>query len=329
MRRSLREAIVGFSLLAALAGAAGLWAWLKGISFNQEIWTVKVRFDDAAGLADRSSVTYRGVLVGSVRKIQVNSGAVEAVLEITDPNLRLRRPAIAEVKSSSLLGGDAEVALISTAPPGPEPTARPRSSDCDPKAMVCSGGEVHGVAAASLSSVTALMQNLLDQANDQKLMSRIAGVTTSIDTSSKQANRFLGESRLLVKDLNAAVLKADPILGNLKAATSEAAQATRHIRNVAAAFDNPRTVAQLKGTAANAEKLTARWEAVGGDVNKLTADPQFMDGVRSVTLGLGKFFDELYPEQAGGSKSGAKAGTKPVSRPAAKDQGGRQAVPMR
>lgn len=329
MRRSLREAIVGFSLLAAIAGSAGLWAWLKGMSLNQNIWTVRVRFADAAGLADRSSVTYRGVLVGSVRKIQVTSGAVEALLEITDPNLRLRRPAIAEVRTSSLLGGDAEVALISTAPPGREPTQRPRSPDCDPKAMVCSGGEVTGVGAASLSSVTTLMQNLLDQANEQRLVSRIAGVTSSIDVTSKQANRFLGDSRLLVKDLNAAVLKADPILANLKTATSEAAQASRHIRNVAASFDNPRTVAQLKGTAANAEKLTARWEAVGGDVNKLTADPQFMDGVRSVTLGLGKFFDELYPEQAGGSKSGAKGGAKASSKPAANEQGGRLAVPMR
>jgi phospholipid/cholesterol/gamma-HCH transport system substrate-binding protein len=32
-------------------------------------------------------------------------------------------------------------------------------------------------------------------------------------------------------------------------------------------------------------------------VNKLTGDPQFMEGMRSVTVGLGKFFDELYPAQ--------------------------------
>jgi phospholipid/cholesterol/gamma-HCH transport system substrate-binding protein len=329
MRRSLREAIVGFSLLAAIAGGAGLWAWLKGISINQNIWTINVRFDDAAGLAARSSVTYRGVLVGSVRRIRIRSNAVEAQLEISDPNLRLLRPVVAQVKTGSLLGGNAEVALISSSKAGTEPEARPASRNCDSRVMVCAGGEISGVAAASLSSVTTLMQNLLDQANEQKLVSRIAGVTSSIDVTSKQANRFLGDSRLLVKDLNAAVLKADPILANLKTATSEAAQASRHIRNVAAAFDNPRTVADLKGTAANAEKLTARWEAVGGDVNKLTADPQFMDGVRSVTLGLGKFFDELYPEQAGGSKSGSKGGAKPSSKPAAKEQGGRLAVPMR
>ena len=34
-----------------------------------------------------------------------------------------------------------------------------------------------------------------------------------------------------------------------------------------------------------------------GHVTKLTDDPRFMDGIRSVAVGLGKFFDELYPAQ--------------------------------
>ena len=40
------------------------------------------RFQDAAGLAERSPVTYRGILVGSVRSIQVSSEAVVAQLDI-------------------------------------------------------------------------------------------------------------------------------------------------------------------------------------------------------------------------------------------------------
>ena len=113
MRRSVREAIVGFTLLAALTGTAGLWFWIKGISLASRQWTIKVRFADAAGLADRSSVTFRGVLVGRVRSIQATASAVVADLEITNPDLVLPRPVVAEVQSASLLGGDAQVALIS------------------------------------------------------------------------------------------------------------------------------------------------------------------------------------------------------------------------
>ena len=48
-------------------------------------------------------------------------------------------------------------------------------------------------------------------------------------------------------------------------------------------------------TISNAEQLTRRADSIGGDVQKLSSDPGFVDGLRSVTLGLGKFFDELYP----------------------------------
>ena len=44
-----------------------------------------------------------------------------------------------------------------------------------------------------------------------------------------------------------------------------------------------------------------RW----GDVSKLTSDPRFMDGVRSLAIGLGQLFDELYPAQTGLAKDKA------------------------
>jgi phospholipid/cholesterol/gamma-HCH transport system substrate-binding protein len=67
------------------------------------------------------------------------------------------------------------------------------------------------------------------------------------------------------------------------------------VTKLTAALSNPRTLADLKATLANARQLTARWEAVGGDVQKLSGDPRFLDGIRSVSVGLGKFFEELYP----------------------------------
>ncbi|MCP9817556.1 MCE family protein [Synechococcus sp. GreenBA-s] len=308
MRRSVREAIVGFTLLAGVAGAAGIWLWIKGVNISGRNWTVKVRFPDAAGLAERSSVTYRGVVVGTVRRLEAQSDAVVAELEIQDPDLRLARPVLAEVQAASLLGGDAMVALLTAgSAPGPG-TPGPRSPACDAKTILCSGSELKGESAATLSTVTAMMQRLLDQADKEKLVSKLAETTRSFDATSKQADRFLRDSQGLVKELNAAVKKADPTLTNLNRATADAARATKHLNSIVSAFDNPQTIGQLKSTAANAEKLTARWEAVGGDVNKLSADPQFMDGIRSVAVGLGKFFEELYPAQTGAAKDRASAG---------------------
>jgi hypothetical protein len=146
-------------------------------------------------------------------------------------------------------------------------------------------------------------------------LEEMARTTRSFDVTSKEATQFLQRAQVLVAELKRSVGKADPILANLNVATAEAAAASRHVRNVTAALDNPKTLAQLKTTVGNAERLTARIDAVGGDVNKLTSDAVFMDGVRSVAIGLGQLFDELYPAQTGLAKDKADAEAKKTAAP--------------
>ena len=168
MRRSIREATVGFSLLAAIASAVGLSFWLRGISLSRQNWMVKVSFAEAAGLAERSPVTYRGVLVGSVRKVTINPEAVVAELEINHPDLKLALPAMAQIGEASLLGGEAEVALISAGKPLPPDSASPRSKNCNPSVALCNGATIEGTPGPSLTSVTTLMH---------KMLSAIPGIT--------------------------------------------------------------------------------------------------------------------------------------------------------
>ena len=83
----------------------------------------------------------------------------------------------------------------------------------------------------------------------------------------------------------------------MEAATANAVVATAHLNNIASSLDNPQTLNELKQTAANAAQLTAKIDAVGGDVAQLTGDPEFMKGVRNLTIGLGELFGEIYPAQ--------------------------------
>ncbi len=298
MRRSVREAIVGFSLIAAAASAVGLTYWLRGVNFSRNTWTVQARFAEAAGLAERSAVAYRGVLVGNVRRVRVTPEAVLAELEINNTELRLGNPVLAEITEATLLGGEAQVNLIPGGPNLPPGSPSPNSPQCKTSQMLCNGSQIRGVSGASLQSVTALMQKLLEQGDKEQLVSKFSALAVSFDQTSKQATAFMKDGQVLVKELEASVLKAQPTIDNLNATTA-------HARNLIAALDNPKTVGELQKTVANAEKLTARWEAVGGDVNKLSSDPQFMNGVRSVAIGLGKFFDELYPAQTAAAKEKA------------------------
>ena len=281
MRRSVREAIVGFSLLAALAGGAGFWFWLRGVSLGQNQWRVRLQLDDASGLAPRSAVTYRGVLVGTVQSVEASSESVVAVLEITNPSLRLPRPVSAQVQSGSLLGADAQVALLGSTKVLPADLAGPLSARCDNRRIVCADSVIVGRTAPSLSTVTDLVQRMLEDADRGGLVPTVTSAAHKFEITASEATVFLKQAQGLVQKLDRAGANVDA--------------ASVHIRNVSAAIDNPNTVRQLKQTVANAEQLTARWNAVGGDVNRLTADPTFMAGVRSVAIGLGQFFDEMYP----------------------------------
>jgi phospholipid/cholesterol/gamma-HCH transport system substrate-binding protein len=330
MRRSVREALVGFSLLAAVAGGLGLWFWLKGISLNRGNWIIQASFQDAAGLANRSPVSFRGVLVGRVHSIKVNAREVLADLEITDPTLRLARPVVARVGAGSLLGGDAMVSLLSAGPPQSLAGPGPLDRGCDNSRMVCNRGQVRGVEAPSLDSVTTTMQKLLEQADQERLVKRLSQATDAFDKTADetrqlavQGQMFVGDAQKLVKGINGVVGKTDPIVQNLNAASADARQASRSVKQLAGRLDQASTVTDLQTTLANARRLTQRWEAVGGDVQKLTGDPAFVAGMRSVSVGLGRFFDDLYPgtAPAGGAapgrREGAEAHAVESARPAA------------
>ena len=283
MRRSVRDAIVGFTVIGGIIGFASTALWLRGVRLGASHWTLTARFDDAAGLAERSPVTYRGILIGAVRSIEVTPEAVVAELEINKGDLRLPLPVTATVGAGSLLGGDAKVALVSRGEPLPQDAPLPRGVDCQPTRQLCNGGAVVGREAPSLSTVTATMQELLAQVQDEQVISNVAASLEQIEASTK-------EFEALTEQLQDELAKAAPVIRNLEVATA-------HLNNIAASLDNPQTLSDLKQTAANAAQLTATIDAVGGDVAQLTSDPEFMKGVRNLTIGLGELFGEIFPAQ--------------------------------
>jgi phospholipid/cholesterol/gamma-HCH transport system substrate-binding protein len=254
---------------------------MRGIRLGSSDWRLTANFNDAAGLAERSPVTYRGILVGSVRKIKVTSSAVVAELEITKGDLRLPLPVTAAIGSASLLGGDAQVSLMSRGNPLPENAPLPKAVTCKPKFQLCDGATVMGQEASSIATVTDILQELLTQAKTEKLIPNAAASMEQIHATAKSFEA-------LTVRLQAELSKVDPVLRNLQAATA-------HANNIAASLDSPETLSSLRRMATNAAELTAKLDAVGGDVETLTSDPAFMDGLRNVTIGLGALFSEVYP----------------------------------
>ena len=292
MRRSVRDAIVGFTVIGGVVAFVSTMSWMRGIRLGAGDWALTASFADASGLAVRSPVTYRGILVGSVKAIRVTPTSVVADLEINNAELRLPLPVTAMVASGSLLGGDAQVSLMSTGAPLGDRSADPTSSDCQPTLQLCHQASVEGVGAPSLGSVTDSLQVLLSEAKEARLVTSLAKSTQQIDETAR-------EIEVLTVKLQKELTKVEPVLRNLEAATVNAVDASQHVTNIVAALDNPQTINDLQQTATNAVELTAKIDAVGGDVAKLTSDPEFIKGLRQVTIGLGELFGEIYPAKAG------------------------------
>ncbi|MED5320894.1 MAG: MCE family protein, partial [Cyanobacteriota bacterium] len=121
------------------------------------------------------------------------------------------------------------------------------------------------------------------QVQDELVIPNVAASLEQIKTTTKSFE-------LLTVQLQDELAKAAPVIRNLDLATA-------HINNIVASLDNPQTLSELQQTAANAAELTAKIDAVGGDVAQLTSDPEFMKGVRNLTIGLGELFGEMYPAQ--------------------------------
>ncbi len=289
MRRSVKEALVGFSILGAIATFAGSLFWVRGIQLGSKTWSVTASFEDATGLAERSPVTYRGILIGSVKKINVSPEAVNATLEINRADLQLPLPVTAKVFTSSILGGDVQIALESHGKIFTDKTTPfPLSDKCFTSNILCNKAAISGIPLTSISTLTEAVEEIVNQGKEQDVIANLVGSTKQFDLTQRNLDA-------LILQMKEEVDRAQPIISNLNLAT-------KHLSNIMATLDNPDTLNDLKQTASSARSVTAKIDSVGGDVEKMMSDEDLMNAVRSVTIGLGEFFNELYPVQTSEKK---------------------------
>ncbi len=281
MRRSIRDALVGFSIVGAISVFSGASLWIRGIQIGSKAWTINASFSDATGLAERSPVTYRGILVGSVGKIQVTPSEVKAILEINKADLRLPKPVFAKVVRGSLLGGDVQVSLVASNNPLPEETPFPNTEECLSTIILCDGDTISGDPLRSISSLAEKIEQLFDQVEQEKVLESLVSSTEQFDRTQKNLDE------LIIK-MKSELDRAEPIISNLTNATS-------HISNVVENINNPKTLEDLKQTVSSTRSLTAKIDSMGGDIAELMSDEELKSALRNVTIGLGKFFQEIYP----------------------------------
>ena len=281
MRRSLRDAFVGFSLLGGLVIFSGAMLWLRDFRLGSKTWEISASFKDASGLAKMSPVTYRGIIVGSVQKISFTPNTVETKIKLNNDNLILPKPVIAKIVTSSMLGGDAQLSLISLGKSLNKNELITVNKDCPQKRILCSGDEIKGVEMVSISSLTEGINGIIDEADRQAIVNKVSESIQQFDRT--QAN--LDELVLLSKS---ELIRAKPII-------SELTKASFHLNNILESLDNPETLKDIQELASTSSSLPKKIDQMSSDMGNIMEDKELINALKKVTIGLSKLFDDIYP----------------------------------
>jgi len=281
MRRSLRDAFVGFSLLGGLVVFSGAMLWLRDVRIGSKTWEISANFKDASGLAQMSPVTYRGIIVGSVQKIKFTQSTVETKLKLNKDNLILPKPVIAKIVRSSVLGGDAQLSLISLGKSLTRDELIEFKKDCPNERILCDGDSIQGKQMASISSLTEGVNTIIDQADREAIVKKLSESIMQFDKT--QAN--LDELILFSKS---ELIRAKPIISELK-------EASIHLNNILASLDNPETLKDIKEITSTSSSITKKIDQISSDMGNMMEDKELVEALKRVTIGLGKLFDEIYP----------------------------------
>ena len=232
MRRSLRDSIVGFSLLGGILIFTFFSFWLRGVRISSKNWYLFAEFNNASGLSKKSPVTYRGILVGSIEDILFTNESIKAKIVLNNPDIILTRPTLAKVVTNSFLGGDVQVALESSEKTIPENIAKPTSEKCDSKLIICQGDTITGKQLSSLSNITNRISQFLKESNQENLIENIVKSIDQFDRT--QAN--LDELIYLSKQ---EIQRIEPLI-------KEITIAANHLNNILSTIDDKETLNDIK-----------------------------------------------------------------------------------
>ena len=163
----------------------------------------------------------------------------------------------------------------------PEGIAKPTSENCDAKLIVCQGDIISGKQLSSLSNITNKISQLLKVSNQENL---IENIVNSIDQFDKTQEN-LDELIFLSKQ---EILRVKPLIQQITIAAN-------HLNNILSTVDNEETLNDVKLTINAVKSISGKLDDMSEDFEKLTNDKELTKSIRDLTIGLSKFFNEIYP----------------------------------
>tara|TARA_Y100000589_G_scaffold212972_1_gene200818 strand:+ start:3728 stop:4582 length:855 start_codon:yes stop_codon:yes gene_type:complete len=284
MRRSLRDSIVGFSLLGGILIFSFFSFWIRGIRLSTNNWYLFAEFDNASGLSKKSPVTYRGILVGSVEDIIFTNDSIKAKIVLNNPDIILLKPAFAKVVTNSFLGGDVQVALEATSTIKEDfgkDIEKATSPLCNEKLIICQGDTIRGKQLSSLSSITSRINDLLKESNQENLIKNILSSMDQFDETQENLDELIYLSKQ-------EILRVQPLITDLS-------EAAGHLNQILASVNNEETLEDIQITLEATSSISKKIDSMADDLQFLLKDKELTTALRDLAIGLSKFLNEVYP----------------------------------
>jgi len=281
MRRSLRDSIVGFSLLGGILVFTFFSFWLRGVKLSSKSWHLFAEFNNASGLSKKSPVPYRGILIGSIEDILFTNESIKAKIVLKNPEIILPKPAFARVVTNSFLGGDVQVALETSEKSIPKNISKPTSEKCNAKLIICEGDTITGKQLSSLSNITNKISQLLKDTNQENLIENVVNSIDQFDRTQENLDELIYLSKQELQ-------RVGPLI-------KEITVAANHLNNILSTIDDKETLNDIKMTINAAQSISTKIDNMSDDFEKLTQDKELTKSIRDLTIGLSKFLNEIYP----------------------------------
>lgn len=220
-------------------------------------------------------------LLALFQKINFTPNTVETKIKLNNYNLILPKPVIAKIVTSSMLGGDAQLSLVSLGKSLNKNELITLKKDCPNKRILCSGDNIKGIEMASISNLTEGINGIIDEADRQEIVNKVSESIEQFDRT--QAN--LDELVLLSK---LELIRAKPII-------SELTKASIHLNNILESLDNPKTLKDIQELTSTSSSLTKKINQMSTDMGNIMEDKELIEALKRVTIGLSKLFDDIYP----------------------------------
>ena len=281
MRRSLRDSIVGFSLVGGLIIFTSFSFWLRGIKLSSKDWFIYANFNNASGLSKKSPVTYRGIIVGSIEDLIFTNESIKAKIVINNPEIILAKPAFAKVVTNSFLGGDVQVSIETSQVSLPKNTEKATSQLCNKNLIVCEGDTIKGKQLSSLSNITNRINQLLKESNKENLVENIIKSIEQFDKTQENLDELIYLSKQ-------EITRVKPLLNDLTVAAG-------HLNTILATMNDAETLEDIKLTLEASSSISQKIALMADDFELLLKDQELTSALRDLAIGLSKFLNEIYP----------------------------------